>query len=93
MYKMILTHEVLPGKLTAMKEWFKADDDARAKQNPAYKPPKRHITVFGSVHQVVIEAEMEKCSEQPFVYAEAGQREVLEFIVPGRTELRVLKEI
>ena len=71
-------------------------DEKRTEQNPEYKPFKRYITVFGSVHQVIVEIEMEKLPEEPVVYAEMadeGQSELLTFIVPGRTTLHVLKEL
>ena len=96
MYKLVLTHEILPGKLSAMKAWMKQRDEARRKRDPAYKPYKRYITVFGSVHQLVIELEVAKMEEEPLAYAGiAGeaQGEFMAMIVPGRTELRVLKEL
>jgi hypothetical protein len=97
MYNVILTHEVLPGKLPAMKEWFIQQDKVRKERDPNYTPPRRYITVFGSVHQFVAEFEMEKLPENPWVFAESApegaQAEFLTMIVPGRTELRVLKEI
>jgi hypothetical protein len=97
MYKVILTHEVLPGKLPAMKEWFKKQDKARAGREPGYVPPKRYITVFGSVHQFVAEFEMEKLPEELWVYAEfapeGAQAEFLTMIVPGQTEVRLLKKL
>ncbi len=96
MYKVVLTHEVLPGKLSAMKAWLKQQDEARSKRDPAYVPWKRYITIFGSVHQMVIELEVDKVPEEPWVYAETAgeaQEEFLTMIVPGRTELRVLKEL
>ena len=97
MYKVILTHEVLPGKLPAMKAWFKEQDKVRSERNPDYRRPRRYITIFGSVHQFVAEFEMEKLPEDLWVYAESppegAQAEFLKMIVPGRTEVRLLKEL
>ena len=97
MYQIVLIHEVLPGKLPEMKTWFKEADERRASQNPDYRPPRRFITVFGSVHQFVAMFEMEKVPEEPLVYAEMApegeQGEFLKLIVPGRTEIHVLKEL
>jgi hypothetical protein len=97
MYKALLIHEVLPGKLSEMKKWFKQADETRRKDDPNYKPFKRYITVFGSVHRIVIEVEMEKVPEDPLVYAEGApegtQGEFLKMIVPGRSELLLLKEL
>lgn len=97
MYKMILSHEVMPGKLPALNAWFRQRDQERKQQNPNYQPPKRYITVYGSVHQVLIEVETEgvpgHLTER--AYAEHGgdgvQAEFLAMIVPGRSELRLLK--
>lgn len=99
MYKLILTHEVMPGKLPALNAWFRQRDVERKQQNPDYQPPKRYITVYGSLHQVVIEAETESAVSHltERAYAELGgegaQGEFLAMIVPGRSELRLLKEI
>ena len=97
MYKLVLIHEVLPGRLADMVAWMKKQDAERVKQDPAYKPFKRYITVFGSAHQVTIEVEVEKLSEEPLVYAEmaldGGQGEFLGFITPGTTAIHLLKEL
>jgi len=99
MYKVILTHEVMPGKLPALNAWFRQRDAERKQQNPDYRPPKRYITVYGSLHQVIIEAETESAVSHltERAYAELGgegaQGEFLAMIVPGRSELRLLKEL
>ena len=97
MYKAQLIHEVLPGKFPEMQEWFRKADEKRKKEDPNYKPFKRYITVFGSVHRVIVEIEMEKVPEDPFLYAEstapAGADDFQNLIVPGRTELLLLREI
>jgi hypothetical protein len=97
MYKALLIHEVLPGKLSEMKEWFKQADERYKKNDPNWKPFKRYITVFGSVHQVVIEIETEKVWVEPPVFAEGNPTDAsadfMKLIVPGRTETRLLKEL
>ena len=72
--------------------------DADARQGTAFarrngdNPPTRYITVFGSANQIVIEVETDTIPEK--VYAEATHNEgLLPLIVPGRTELRLLKKI
>lgn len=99
MYKLVLIHEVLPGKLAALKAWSQQQDQERKERDAAYTPPRRYITVFGSVHQVIVEAEVETIPA-PFLErgyaehpAEGNQGEFLKLIVPGRSELRVLKEL
>ena len=101
MYKVVLTHEILPGKLAELIAWCKQQDQVRLAQDPTYKPYKRYVTVFGSVHQVVIEVEAAQPPQDWFTtaYAEVGpeelggaQGEFLKLIVPGRTELKLLKE-
>ena len=92
MYKAILTHEIQPGKLPQVIEWFKKGDEKGRKDNPDYQTPNRYITVYGSVNQVVIELETDKIPE--VTYAEATHNEeLLPLLVPGRTELRLLKKI
>jgi hypothetical protein len=60
---------------------------------------KRYITVAGSVHQVTVEIEGEEIPvsmlEHPYAEgpAEGAQGEFLQWIVPGRTEIRLLKEL
>jgi hypothetical protein len=99
MYKIILSHEVMPGKLAEMKSWFAQRDSERKAENPDYKPLKRYVTVMGSVHQIIIEIEAEEIP--PYVLersyaehpAEGAQGEFLQWIVPGRSEMRLLKEL
>ena len=66
MYKLVLTHEVLPGKLPELKVWFKQQDQQRQAQEPGYTPWKRYITIFGSVHQLVIEVELAQPPQEPW---------------------------
>ena len=99
MYKLILTHEVLPGRLKEMMAWFKQADESRKKQDPAYKPYKRYITCFGSAHKVVIEMEVKDPAKADWIwegaYAErsSGPGDFSAMIVPGRTEVLLLKEL
>ncbi|MCB9156317.1 MAG: hypothetical protein H6645_04285 [Caldilineaceae bacterium] len=98
MYKLVLTHELLPGKLGEMKAWLKQSDERRKQADPSYTAIKRYITVYGSVHQITIELEMENTTDHPFVdgYAEmvgGAQDDYLKMIVPGSSELKILKEI
>lgn len=99
MYKLILTHEVMPGKLHALNAWFRQRDVDRKQQNPDYQPPKRYITVYGSLHQVIIEVETDSAAGYltDHAYAEldseGAQGEFLAMLVPGRSELRLLKEL
>lgn len=102
MYKIVLTHEILPGKLGELKAWCKQQNQKRLVQDPSYRPYKRYVTVFGNVHQVVIEVETDQPPQDwlSFAYAEVGpeeeegsQGEFLKLIVPGRTELKLLKEL
>ncbi len=91
MYKLVLTHEVMPGRLPDVLKWLESDD-AKHKDNPTYKPPVRWITVFGSVNQLVIEREAETIPDM--VYAQATHNnDLLPLIVPGRTTLQVLKRL
>lgn len=92
MYKAVLTHEIMPGKLPDVIQWLKGDDEKARAKNPDAKRPTRFITMYGSVNQIVIEAEFEKIPEM--VYAEATHNKgLLPLIVPGRTEARLLKKI
>ena len=93
MYKMALTQEILPGKLGEAKAWMRQIDKERSERDPAYKPPKRYITVFGNVHQLVVEWERDKLPEDPGLIAEQEPGKFVPVIVPGRTELLVLKEL
>jgi hypothetical protein len=99
-YKVVLTHQVLPGKLAEIMAWFKQEDARRTEQDPAYEPYKRYITVFGSVYQLVIELEVEDLSKEAWIYEKAyaerasgSEDDFAQMIIPGRTELRVLKEL
>jgi hypothetical protein len=96
-YKVVLTHEVLPGKLPAMHAWFRQQDVERAGQDASYVPPRRSTTIFGSVHQVRTEVEL---AGPPQVFLERGyaehaaegaQGELLQLIAPGQSTMQVWK--
>jgi len=94
MYKAILTHYVIPGKLPELVRWCSDADKERKAANPAYVAPKRYITVLGDVCKFVAEFPMETVPEHPPVWAGGdGTGGVGGMIVPGRTELVVLKEL
>ena len=82
-YKAVLTHVIRPGKYNEVIEWLK-------KGGAPEKGPTQYITVYGNVNQIVIELESDTIPEM--VYAEATHNEeLLPLIVPGSTELRLLK--
>jgi hypothetical protein len=58
-YKVVLSHEIMPGKLNDFVAWCKQADAQRKEQDPAYEPFRRFITCFGSTSRVVIEMETE----------------------------------
>ena len=92
MYKAVLTHEIMPGKLPDVIEWLKEGDKKAREKNPDATLPTRYITVYGSVNQIVIEVENEEIPA--IVYAQATHNsDLLPLIVPGRTEMRLLKKI
>ena len=95
MYKFVLTHEIVPGKLSALKRWIKNADRERTAKNPGYKPYKRYITVIGSVTRIHIELEYETWPERPIVWSEVveGQGEFKDLVVAGMSECTVLKEL
>ena len=52
MYKVVVTHEILPSKILELKAWLKRKDEEIGKQDPTYTPYKRYLTVFGNMHQL-----------------------------------------
>ena len=95
MYKLVLIHKIIPGKLSAFERWVRNTDDKRKKQNPDYVPLKRYITVLGDLTKVVIEMEMETVPEHPIVWMENVENDgdLKDMIVPGTSEIYVLKEL
>lgn len=103
MYKYVLTHEIMPGKLPEVKKWLQGNYDEMRKNDPSYKGTadpsyqgiRQYITVYGSANQLVIEMEIEDpTASVPRAYAEATHNDgLLPFLVPGRTEVRLLKRL
>jgi hypothetical protein len=95
MYKAVLVHEVIPGKLSELKQWFQNADRERKSKNPNYTPPKRYITVIGSLTRVYCLIDWETVPDHPVVWSEIieGQGEFKDLIVPGKSEGFVLKEL
>ena len=95
MYKAILVHEVIPGKLSELKRWFQNADRERKAKNPDYRPPKRYITVIGNLTKFYGEFALETVPGHPSVWIESieGEGDLKDLIVAGKTELRVLKEL
>jgi len=91
----VLVHEVIPGKLSELKQWFRDADRERKAKNPDYKPPKRYITVIGDLTRFQGEFEMDKIPEDPSGWIEniEGQGNLKDLLVPGGSELYVLKEL
>ena len=95
MYKVVLVHEIVPGKLSDYKRWFQDADKARKEKNPDYTPLKRYITVFGSLTRVFIEFDWDTVPDHPFVWSEAieKQGDHKDMVVPGQSQMYVLKEM
>jgi hypothetical protein len=95
MYKVVLVHEIIPGKLSDFKRWFRDADEKRKARNPNYTPPNRYITVIGTLTRVVLEWEYETVPDHPFVWSEGieTQGDLKDIVVPGMSEGYVLKEI
>ena len=100
MFKQVMTHEILPGKLPEVKKWLqgnydelrKKDPNFKGPNHPDYKGPRQYITVYGSANQLVIELDLEKPME--ISYAEATHNEgLIPLIVPGRTVVQLLKKL
>lgn len=94
MYKVILTHHVIPGKLPELNRWFSTADRERKAANPEYVPPKRYITVLGNLTRFVIEFPLETLPDQMTVWADSAEGTgVYDMVIPGRSEMVVLKEL
>ena len=94
MYKVILTHHVIPGKLPALIRWHNDADKARKEAEPEYVPFKRYITVLGNLTRFVVEVPLETLPEHPIVWAEGDEGAgVYDMVIPGQSEMVILKEI
>ena len=49
MYKVVLSHTIVPGKYDELVEWCRQSDKQRAEENPGYVPPNRFINQYGVV--------------------------------------------
>ena len=44
MHKVLLTHQIVPGKFSELSDWLKEADAKRKAEDPDYKPPKDIFT-------------------------------------------------
>ena len=102
MHKILITHQIVPGKFNELSKWYKEVDAQRAKEDPNYKKPRRYIYQTGEVFKVVSEFEFEKLviddstpmSEGGLIsYGETSQPDFFPFIVPGTSTFEILREI
>ena len=91
MYKVVLSHSIVPGKYDELAEWCRKSDKQRAGENPGYVPPNRFINQYGDSFKVQIEWEHEEMPTNIFNYGSSNQPEFFEFIVPGTTKIEVYK--
>ena len=95
MYKMVIVHEIIPGKLSEYKRWYKQVDQERKAKNPDYVPRKRYVTVVGKLTRVIIEWERETMYEHCPVWSEIVEThgDLKDIVFPGGIEHYVLKEL
>jgi hypothetical protein len=93
MYKVVLSHIIIPGKYDDLAEWCREADKKRKQENPAYVPPSRFINQYGDSFKVQIEFEFSEMPSEPMNYGKSNQPEFFEFIVPGTTRMEVYKSI
>ena len=95
MYKAVLVHEIVPGKLSEFERWFQDEDRKRKADDSDYVPFKRYITVIGSVTRLYAEFEMETVPAHPSVWAKYVEQhgDFKDLIVAGKGELYVLEEL
>jgi hypothetical protein len=94
-YKAVLVHEIVPGKYSDIERWFENADRERKQRDPDYVPPKRYITVIGNLTRFFAEFELDAVPAKPSVWSESIERhgDLKDIVVPGRTELYVLKKM
>jgi hypothetical protein len=103
MYQLVITHEIMPGKVPDVIKWLQGNYDQARKKDPNLKvpgdpdyrgPQRQYITVFGSAYQFVMELDMEKMPDagQPYALA-THNAALLPLIVPGRTVVQLLKQL
>ena len=90
-----MVHEVIAGKLSELKRWFQNADQERKAQNPGYTPPKRYVTVIGSLTKFFGEFDLKAVPEHPSVWIENIERQgkLKNLVVAGKSELYVLREL
>ena len=103
MYKWVITHEIMPGKLPEVKKWLQGNYDKMRKNNPdykgtadpSYKGMRQYITVYGSAYQYVAEMDVDDPTKaEPLAYAESTHNEgLIQFVVPGTTVVSLLKRL
>ena len=93
MYKVVLSHIIIPCKYDELAEWCREADKKRKKENLAYVPPSRFINQYGDSFKVQIEFEHSEMPSEPMNYGKSNQLEFFEFIVPGTTRMEVYKSI
>lgn len=103
MYKYVITHEIMPGKVPDLIKWLQGNYDELRKKDPGlkvpgdpdYKGPQRHyLSVFGSSYQFTMEFELEKLPEKWDPYALATHNAaLLPLLVPGRTVTSLMQQI
>ena len=91
MYKIVLSHIIVPGKYDELLAWCKKSDKERAEKNPEYVPPSRFINQYGDSFKIQIEWEHEEMPTNPMSYGSTNQPEFFKFIVPGTTQIEVYK--
>ncbi len=57
MHKVLLTHQIVPGKFSELSDWFKEADAQRKAEDPDYKPPKKYTCQTESVFKIASEFE------------------------------------
>ena len=106
MYQLIMTHEIMPGKMPEVIKWLQGNYDQMRKKDPKVKvpgdpdykgPQRQYITVYGSAYQFVMEYDLEKVPEEgtpavPYALA-THNKALLPFLVPGRTVVQLLKQL
>ena len=50
--KIVLSHQVVPGKYAELVKWFKSADNERKEKDKEYQAPKRYINQFGDAFRI-----------------------------------------
>ena len=92
MYKIQFTHQIMPGKVGALKELLQKRLD-KAPKDSAYAQAKRYLSVTGNVTEFVFETDRESLSSDSSPWIEWEAAEFQELTVPGSNYVKILKEI